>query len=119
MPHSQKPIVLICGSRTIDSINLSRYIRPSSVGEIISGGANGIDTLAENWAKRNDIEFIAYLPNYKSYGKRAPLVRDKDMVDFCDVVIAFWDRQSTGTLYTLNYAKKMGRKIYLHLIEDR
>lgn len=47
MPFSNKPIVCICGSRTIDYINLSMFINPSSVGQIISGGAIGIDLLAK------------------------------------------------------------------------
>ena len=47
MPHSQKPIVLICGSRSIDNINLDIYLNPDSIGEIITGGATGVDTLAE------------------------------------------------------------------------
>lgn len=119
MPRSNKPIVLICGSRNINYINLDLYINPDSVGAIVSGGANGVDILAEEWAKKHNIEFVAYLPDYKHYGKRAPLVRDEEMVNFCDVVIAFWNGYSTGTLYTCNYAKKMGRKVYLHIIEER
>lgn len=119
MPHSQKPIVLICGSRSIDNINLDIYLNPDSIGEVVTGGATGVDTLAEKWAKKHNIEYITYLPDYKNYGKRAPLIRDEDMVNFCDIIVAFWDGQSSGTYYTINYGKKMNRKIYLHLIEDR
>lgn len=119
MPHDiTKPIVLICGSRSIKDLNISRYIRPQSCGAIVHGGAIGIDTIADSWAKANNIETIIYKPNYKVYGKRAPLVRDEEMVDFADVVIAFWDGKSNGTAYTFNYARKKNRKVIIHLIQE-
>lgn len=119
MPHIiTKPTIVICGSRSIKSLNISRYIRSSSIGCVISGGAIGIDTIAEKWAKANKIEFLAYLPNWKLYGKAAGLVRNKEMVDACDIVFAFWDGKSKGTLDTLKYAQSIGRKYIVHLIED-
>lgn len=119
MPHNiTKPIVLICGSRSIKNLQISRYIRPSSCGAIVHGGAVGVDSITDSWAKANNLETIIYKPNYKVYGKRAPLVRDEEMVEFCDVVIAFYDGVSKGTLYTVNYAKKIGRKAIVHLIQE-
>lgn len=120
MPKSSKPIVLICGSRTIDNINLDWYLNPNDYSEVISGGANGVDTLAEQWAKRNSLEFCAYLPNYEAFGGRyAPIERDKEMVHAADVVVAFWDGKSKGTLFTYNYAKELGVPVVVHLIEER
>ena len=119
MPHIiSKPTILICGSRSIKNLNISRYIRSTSIGAVISGGAIGIDIIAERWAKSNKIEFVAYLPNYRVFGKKAPLERDKEMVDACDIVFAFWDGKSTGTLYTIQYAKSIGRKCIVHIIQD-
>ena len=60
MPKSSKPVVCISGSRTITWINLDLFIDSTHVGCIVAGGANGIDTIAEWWAKRNKIEFVAY-----------------------------------------------------------
>lgn len=119
MPHDiTKPVVLICGSRSIKDLNISRYIRPQSCAAMVHGAAIGLDSIADSWAKANDIETVIYKPNYKVYGKRAPLVRDEEMVDFCDVVIAFYDGKSRGTLYTITYAKKIGRKVIVHLIQN-
>jgi len=118
MPHSSKPIVCICGSRSIDYIDLDRFITPEHCGEIVSGGALGIDTLAKNWAFKHKIEYIEFKPNYEIWGKKAPLERDKDMVLFCDVVIAFWDGKSAGTAYTFNFAKQLNKQIFIHKIES-
>ena len=113
-----KPVVCICGSRSIDILNISRYIRSSSPGKIVSGDANGVDLIAEKWAKKHNIDFVAYLPNYKLFGKKAPLERDKDMVNFSDVVIAFWDGKSSGTAYTIRYAIRKNKKVFVHLIQN-
>lgn len=48
MPFSSKPIVTIIGSRSITALNLSLYIDPNHCGTIITGGATGVDTIAEN-----------------------------------------------------------------------
>ena len=120
MPKSSKPIVGICGSRSIKNLNLDFYLDKDNIGEIVSGGANGVDTLAEQWAKKNSIEFVAFLPQYDIYGgKYAPLKRDEDIVNYCDKLVCFWDGKSKGSLYTMNYAQKIGREIILHLIEER
>ncbi len=113
------PIVTIIGSRSIKEVNFDLFIDPTHVSQIISGGAIGVDTLAEQWAKRNHIDFVCYKPNYDLFGRRAPLVRDEEMIKACDIVIAFWDGQSTGTKYTLNYAKKIGRPYIVHEIIER
>ena len=114
-----KQIVLICGSRSINQLNISRYIKNiGKIQKIVTGGCRGVDTIADSWAKANNLETIVYKPNYKVYGKRAPLVRDEEMVEFADVVIAFYDGKSKGTLYTVNYAKKIGRKVIVHLIQE-
>lgn len=119
MPKSSKPIVCICGSRSINYLNLDVYLDKYNIGQVISGGANGVDTLAENWAKKNSLDFIAFLPQYDIYGgKYAPLKRDCDMVDYCDELVCFWDGKSHGAKYTMDYAAKNGIPVYLHIIED-
>lgn len=113
-----KPIICICGSRDITDINLDLFIDPAHVGCVISGGANGIDTLAEHWAKRNKIEFIAYLAQWNKFGKKAGIMRNHEMVEFCDYVFAFWNGKSKGTLDTILYAKKLNVPVFVHLIQE-
>lgn len=119
MPKSSKPIVTICGSRSITYLNLDFYLDSKDYGEVVTGGAAGVDTLAEKWAKKNNLEWICFLPQYEIYGgKYAPLKRDEDMVNYSDELVAFWDSKSSGTKYTIDYALSLGRKVTLHLIED-
>lgn len=102
--------VLIAGSRIKEEFDISEYI-PPEVSVIISGGAKGIDTLAEIYADNNNIEKIILKPNYKKFGKAAPLKRNEEMVDMADKIIIFWDGKSRGTHYTLKYALKSGKPI--------
>ena len=90
----------------------------SSPGKIVSSGDNCVAFIVEQWAKNNNIDFVAYLPNYKLFGKKAPEERDKDMVDFSDVVIAFWDGSKDNVAILISYALKRNKKVFVHFIQS-
>ena len=52
-------------------------------------------------------------PIIGSMEKRAPIIRNRTIVDECDVLFAFWDGISTGTAYTVKYAHQKGKPIKL------
>ena len=106
--------IAIIGSRRINSIDISKYI-PDDADMIISGGAMGVDTLAEQYADEHGIEKLIIHPDYELYGKSATLIRDKIIVDHADMVVAIWDGLSSGTAFTINYAKhrEVPCKIYI------
>ena len=97
--------LLIAGSRCIKDFDLSLYI-PCDVDTIICGGANGIDRLAEEYADQHRFSKYVFRPHYDLYGKAAPLVRNRQMVDIADAVLIIWDGRSKGTKYTMDYARK-------------
>ena len=68
---------------------LCRHI-PVNTTEIVSGGATGIDTLAEIYAEKNKLQLTVFKPDYKSFGKRAPLVRNEAIIRHAQYVLAFW-----------------------------
>jgi len=104
----------VCGSRTItdekyvfDCITNSKY----KITEIVSGRANGVDQIGENYAQNNSIPVRVFLPDWKRNGTPAGIIRDKEMVNYCDAVIAVWDGSSKGTKFTIDYAKKMKKPL--------
>ena len=98
----------IVGSRNCPPVDIATHLW--QVPElIISGGAKGADTYAREYAIRNGIPFIEYLPIYPIYGRKAPIIRDRLIVDSCDFLLAFWNGSSSGTRYTLEYAKRKGK----------
>ena len=100
----------IIGSRTCPPVDIEQYLKyiPDT---IVSGGARGADTYAREFAQKHNLKLIEFLPEYDKYGRGAPLVRNKLIVDECDCVLAFWDGTSRGTKFTLDYAKEKGKPI--------
>ncbi len=107
--------IAIIGSRSIKSIDLNEYVTDND--EIVSGGARGIDTLAAEFAKKRGIKLTEFLPEYEKYGKAAPIIRNKQIVDYADKVIAFWDGKSKGTKHTIEYAEKINKNCDIFIIQ--
>ena len=108
--------LLIAGSRSITDFDLTPYI-PFGTDTIISGGAKGIDNLAEKYADENRISKFIIRPKYDIYGRAAPLKRNEEIVAMADYILIIWDGKSKGTEYTINYAKKMNKPFRVILIE--
>ncbi len=110
----------IIGSRDLTVKNPENFISDlSKVDMIISGGAKGIDTCAKKFALEKGIVIKELLPDYKKYGRAAPLVRNKQIVKLADEALVFWDGKSRGTLFVLNELKKSGKKYRLFIIKTR
>lgn len=101
----------VVGSRGFrDYAKLSEAITQFSPSLIISGGARGADQLGETWARRNGVETLIHLPDHKSF-KHAYHHRNRLIAEACEHLLAFWDGRSTGTKYTIGYAKRIGRPV--------
>ena len=100
----------IVGSRSLKNVALDKYL-PQGVEEIVSGGAAGIDTLAAEYARQNGLKLTEILPQYDRYGRAAPILRNKRIVEYADQILAFWDGSSKGTLSVVRYAEKIGKPI--------
>jgi len=109
--------VAIVGSRDL-SVDIEKYI-PENTTEIVSGGARGIDTLAERWADQHNIPKVILKPDYDKYGRSAPIRRNETIVSAADLVVAVWDGKSRGTKFTIDYAKKCGIPVEIVLIEKQ
>ena len=96
--------IAVIGSRSITKIDLKPHIQ--SCDEIVSGGARGVDSCAAEYSQENNIKLTEFLPEYSRYGKAAPIIRNKQSVDYADEVLVFWDGKSKGTLSVIKYAEK-------------
>ena len=99
--------VAVIGSRGISVDNLGKFLPPETT-TIISGGAKGVDTSAREYANAHGLELMEFLPDYKRFGRgAAPLKRNEIIIQNADLVLAFWDGKSRGTLFVINKCKEM------------
>ena len=108
--------VAVVGSRSLN-VDISKYI-PDGTTEIISGGAKGIDTLAEKYADEHNIPKLIIKPEYEKYGIAAPLKRNEIIVDISDMVIAIWDGQSRGTKFVIDNCKQRGVPVTVFVVNS-
>ena len=99
--------IAIVGSRNVTVNNIEKYI--SGCDEIVSGGAAGVDTCAAEYARKNGLKLTEFLPQYERYGRAAPIIRNKQIVEYADKIIVFWNGTSKGTLSVIKYAEKTGK----------
>lgn len=114
--NSDRPWIIIAGSRSIvdhqvvvKAVRMSRF----KIGRLISGGAQGVDQLAEQWATDRRIPITRVLPDWKLYGKRAGSVRNYQMAQMANGLIAIWDGKSPGTRDMIRRAEVARIKIFI------
>jgi predicted Rossmann fold nucleotide-binding protein DprA/Smf involved in DNA uptake len=105
----------IIGSRGIVAADIAQYI-PDGTTEIVSGGAKGVDTLAKEYAQANELAYTEFRPDYKRFGRGAPLKRNEEIVTYSDCVVALHDGTSRGTQYVIDYAAKIGKPCTVYVL---
>lgn len=79
--------------------------------EVVSGTASGADTLGEDYAKERGYGVKRFPANWNKYGLSAGYKRNKEMAEYGDALIAFWNKKSKGTKNMIDLAEKYGLKI--------
>lgn len=90
-------------------IIISKILDEIYPAEVVSGGAKGVDSYAEAWALLHLIKMKVFKPDWDKYGNRAGALRNKQIIDYCDQLIAFWDGKSKGTKISIDMAAKAGK----------
>ena len=114
--------VIIAGSRTItDPLELEAAIKDSGfqITEVISGGAQGIDSLGAAWAQLNNIPCGFFLPDWEKHGKAAGPIRNSLMAAEAEALILVWDGVSRGSQDMLNKATSKGLKVHTRVVQKK
>lgn len=109
-------IVAIVGSRTINDYELFKAATKQSgfeITEIVSGGANGVDKLAERYARENNIPIKILRPDWDKFGKSAGIRRNVDINKAVEAVIALWDGKSRGTAHSIQLATRRKMPLFV------
>ena len=110
-------ITAVVGSRTISNYSLIQEVLDSHIiTSVVSGGADGVDTIAENYSyRRLKKSPIVFYPEYSKYGRSATHIRNTEIVDSSQKVIGFWDGKSRGTVDTIKYSSRKKKSLHVYL----
>lgn len=112
-------ITIIAGGRNITEykyVDVACKKAPWIITEVVSGMARGVDTLGEEWARKHNIPIKQFPANWDKYGRRAGPIRNEQMGDYANALIAVWDGKSRGTKHMINYATKKGLKVFVYKV---
>jgi Domain of unknown function (DUF4326) len=110
--------VIVAGSRTFENddgkLTVMAYDDSGfQATEIVSGLARGPDTQAiEYIAEPRGIPVKPFEPEWDGLGKRAGMVRNMQMGDYADALVALWDGKSKGTKQMIEYMLSLGKPVY-------
>lgn len=121
--------VVIAGSRGITRYRvvveaITRFqLRPDNpqgvlITEVVSGGAKGVDKLGERWAIERHIPITRFVPDW-SQGLKGGPIRNEQMAQYADALIAVWDGYSRGTKDMISQARKMGLRVFIARVDKR
>lgn len=109
---------IIAGSRGIvlfEILELAIKKAPFEVTTVISGGADGVDKMGENYAKKHKLPVEVFLPDWAKHGKAAGPIRNRQMADNAEALLALWDGVSRGTKNMIEEAKARNLHVYVYL----
>ena len=117
--------IIIAGSRTTTSyqdvrdgiIQSGLWKKYGNSIEVVSGNARGVDRLGEEFAKRNGLICHVMPADWGNLGKRAGIVRNCQMGDFSDELLAIYDGVSPGTKQMIAYMQKLGKPVHVYIPE--
>jgi len=108
--------VIIAGSRRFRDYNRLRMVcdymlQNQKEIEIVSGTALGADKLGEKYAEERGYQIKRFVPDWSKYGRSGGYLRNKQMAEYADALIVFWDGKSKGSKHMIDIATEYGLKI--------
>jgi len=81
-----------------DQAFIANIVDKYNVTEIVQGGAKGADLGAKLWAKANNIICTEFPAEWTKYYKSAGAIRNKEMADYSDALLAFPGGDGTANM---------------------
>jgi predicted Rossmann fold nucleotide-binding protein DprA/Smf involved in DNA uptake len=118
MAKQQKPTfhVIVAGGRDFQNYEVMERMLDVVFAEkiktheviIISGAANGADSLGEEYAIVRNMRCRVLPADWDKHGKSAGYKRNAQMAENADACVVFWDRASRGSKHMIDIAKSKG-----------
>ena len=105
--------VIIAGSRSIIDYTALQYAIAQSdfsIGQVVCGGARGVDALGAKWASEKSLPCTMFWPDWNRFGRAAGPYRNSEMASYADAAIILWDGTSKGTLDMIDRMRRVRKR---------
>lgn len=75
--------------------------------------------MTERWARTRGVYCEVHPEDWKKYGKRAGMVRNAEMAEIADELVAIWDGESRGTAAMIGMMKRRGKPVTVYGYDGR
>lgn len=89
---------------------------PFEITSVVSGGAKGVDALGERFAADHSLPIERYPADWKKHGRAAGPIRNAEMAENAEALLAIWDGKSRGTGNMIFNAKKRGLAVHVKMV---
>jgi len=108
--------LIIAGGRKFNDYDMvcrvcDYYLQNQTEIEIVSGVAKGADLLGERYAEERGYKITRFPANWNLHKRSAGFIRNTEMAEYGDALIAFWNGKSKGTEHMIKTAKKHKLKV--------
>jgi hypothetical protein len=112
--------VIVAGGRDFNDYALAEKVLHQAVDRlqangyemvIVSGMARGADRIGREYGHHFHVQVDEFPADWDTHGKRAGYLRNEQMANHADGLIAFWDGKSRGTMHMIETMKKLGKPI--------
>ncbi len=111
--------LIIAGSRHLDLAACQVYdglatflLLPENVKEVCCGECRGPDMIGKYWAEENGIKVQEFPADWDRHGKAAGPIRNREMAEYADALILFWDGKSAGSSNMKLEMQKRKKPVY-------
>jgi hypothetical protein len=107
--------IAIIGSRDFPYPSaVLRFITALPLGTVVISGHGGVvDLTAEQAARARGLVVESYPADWTKSGRVAGFIRNAEVVNRADFIVAFWDGCSPGTRDALNRARRSGKQTFV------
>jgi predicted Rossmann fold nucleotide-binding protein DprA/Smf involved in DNA uptake len=109
----------IVGSRRFPDLErVAAYVRSMPAGaRLVTGSASGVDAAATRAARGRGLPVQVLAASFEEASdQEVAALRNRRLVEACDVLVAFWDGASPGTRHTVERALDAGKEVHVYTV---
>ena len=107
---------IIAGSRDVtdyEKVTVAVKLSGFVITEVVSGGARGVDTLGEQYAKEHSLSCKRFPADWSKYGRAAGPIRNEQMAEYAEALVALPVKTSKGTRHMIKAATARGLRVFV------